>query len=295
MKPATEARPGELEVGVAPLGSLANGHSHLSFYAFDQESDERDLEHVRKRGRLLRQRQEVTAGLELALQIGGVDSMQRPCEAALATKHGGGVIAVFRAERAQPRDQVWVGRHDDIVFLARVEKAPYAERIKPALVNGLPYPVPSSPAVTARMRRNRRQGTRPEARLRSELHRLGLRYRKDDPIRASNRTVRPDVVFTRARVAVFVDGCFWHSCPLHGSTPRTNDSYWRAKLEMNVARDRAVDEALREEGWVVLRYWEHEDPYESAMDVVRTLSMSETPKGQAARGSASTADRRASS
>ena len=108
--------------------------------------------------------------------------------------------------------------------------------------------------------------------LRSELHRRGLRFRKDLPVRASDRVVRPDVVFTRARLAVFVDGCFWHSCPVHGSQPRANPDYWRPKLARNVARDRAVDVALTHAGWQVLRAWEHEDPVEVADRVERALS-----------------------
>jgi DNA mismatch endonuclease, patch repair protein len=124
----------------------------------------------------------------------------------------------------------------------------------------LPYPQPTSPAVSARMRRNPRRDTGPEIALRSELHRRGLRFRKDLPLRVPGRVVRPDVVFTRARVAVFVDGCFWHACPIHGNQPRANTEYWRPKLARNVARDRAVDSALQAAGWRVLRAWEHEPP-----------------------------------
>jgi DNA mismatch endonuclease (patch repair protein) len=108
------------------------------------------------------------------------------------------------------------------------------------------------------MRRNPRRDTGPEVALRSELHRRGLRFRKDLPVRVPHRVVRPDVVFTRARLAVFVDGCFWHVCPVHGNEPRANTDYWRPKLARNVARDRAVDAALERAGWRVLRAWEHE-------------------------------------
>ena len=122
----------------------------------------------------------------------------------------------------------------------------------------LPYPNPSSREVSARMRRNPRRDTRPEVELRSELHRRGLRFRKDFPLRVPERVVRPDIAFPRARLAVFVDGCFWHACPIHGNQPRTNTDYWRPKLARNVARDRAVDAALDAAGWGVLRAWEHE-------------------------------------
>jgi DNA mismatch endonuclease (patch repair protein) len=109
------------------------------------------------------------------------------------------------------------------------------------------------------MRSNRRRDTRPELRLRSELHRRGHRFRVDYPLRLDGQLVRPDVVFTRAKVAVFVDGCFWHSCPQHGTTPRSNRDYWEPKLARNAYRDRANSEALRRSGWRVVRIWEHED------------------------------------
>jgi DNA mismatch endonuclease (patch repair protein) len=70
---------------------------------------------------------------------------------------------------------------------------------------------------------------------------------------------RADVLFTRRRIAVFVDGCFWHACPLHGTAPQNNGEWWRAKLARNVARDRDTDQRLDDLGWVVLRFWEHED------------------------------------
>jgi DNA mismatch endonuclease (patch repair protein) len=120
------------------------------------------------------------------------------------------------------------------------------------------------------MRRNPRRDTGPELAVRSELHRRGLRFRKDLPLRVPGRVVRPDVAFTRARLAVFIDGCFWHRCPQHGNVPRANGDYWRPKLERNVARDRAVDAALCEAGWRVLRAWEHESP---AVVVDRVLTV----------------------
>ena len=123
----------------------------------------------------------------------------------------------------------------------------------------LPYPHPTDAHVSERMRRNPRRDTAPEIALRSALHARGLRFRNDLPIRTPERLVRPDVVFTRARVAVFLDGCFWHCCPLHGNTPRANADYWRPKLARSVARDRDVDAALRQAGWTVVRAWEHEE------------------------------------
>ena len=115
------------------------------------------------------------------------------------------------------------------------------------------------------MQSNRRSDTSIEKRLRAALHREGLRFRKDYPIRAGvGRPVRADVAFPRARVAVFVDGCFWHCCPTHGSSPKANAEYWTPKLAANVERDRLVDQRLADEGWMVVRIWEHEDPEEAA-------------------------------
>ena len=103
----------------------------------------------------------------------------------------------------------------------------------------------------------RSRDTLPELALRSEIHRLGLRYRVSTrPERAVRRTA--DVVFRAARVAVFVDGCFWHGCPDHFVAPKTNPDYWLSKIKGNVRRDRDTDRALTESGWLVIRVWEHE-------------------------------------
>lgn len=108
------------------------------------------------------------------------------------------------------------------------------------------------------MRANRRRDTVPELRVRSALHRRGWRFRVDLPVRTSDRSVRPDIVFTRRRVAVFVDGCFWHACPEHGKIPVANASYWEPKLRANAERDRANTRLLEESGWSVVRVWEHD-------------------------------------
>ncbi|MEE6163722.1 MULTISPECIES: very short patch repair endonuclease [unclassified Mycolicibacterium] len=104
----------------------------------------------------------------------------------------------------------------------------------------------------------RRVDTKPEVALRSQLHRLGYRFRKDFPIRIGGRLVRPDIVFTRRKIAIFVDGCFWHSCPEHGQMPKVNGEYWSPKLERNVVRDREQTGALESAGWTVLRFWSHD-------------------------------------
>jgi len=132
--------------------------------------------------------------------------------------------------------------------------------------NKVGTPAPSSAAVSAQMRRMPRRDSTGEVRLRSELHRLGLRFRKH--LRGLPGT--PDVVFTRARIAVFFDGCFWHCCPDHGVLPKSNRAWWKTKLDGNVARDRRNDEALVELGWLPVRVWEHEDLHDAAL-VIKDL------------------------
>jgi DNA mismatch endonuclease, patch repair protein len=108
------------------------------------------------------------------------------------------------------------------------------------------------------MRGNQKFDTRPETAVRSVLHRRGLRFRKHvRPITGLNCSA--DVVFRREQVVVFVDGCYWHGCPEHGNTPKTNATYWKAKIARNVERDRRNDLALRSATWLVIRIWEHED------------------------------------
>jgi DNA mismatch endonuclease (patch repair protein) len=119
------------------------------------------------------------------------------------------------------------------------------------------YPLPATPGRSANMKANRRTDTKPELALRGALHALGYRYRKDYRLDLSLRRVRPDIAFTSRKVAVFVDGCFWHACPEHGSAPKSNEWYWSPKLAKNVERDRAVDAALEGAGWTVVRLWEH--------------------------------------
>ena len=113
------------------------------------------------------------------------------------------------------------------------------------------------------MERQTQRDTQPERALRSELHRRGLRYRLHQrPIPSLRR--QADLVFTRARVAVFVDGCFWHGCPTHGTWPKNNAEWWRAKIAANQQRDQNTDNALAEAGWLSVRVWEHEDPRAAA-------------------------------
>lgn len=134
-----------------------------------------------------------------------------------------------------------------------------------------PTPPASSPGRRRNMQAIRRTGTKPETALRSELHRRGLRFRKDLRLDLPGGRVRPDIVFTRARIAVFVDGCFWHACPEHGRAPTQNTGYWGPKLARTVERDRSNSAVLREAGWTVLRFWEHEPTSASAARVVATV------------------------
>ena len=123
------------------------------------------------------------------------------------------------------------------------------------------------------MRANRRTDTKPELALRHALHRLGYRYRKDYRLDLDGgRRVRPDIAFTARKVAVFVDGCFWHACPEHGSKPRANEWYWGPKLIKNVERDRVNDAALILAGWTVVRLWEHVPLDEAVGTVVTALT-----------------------
>jgi len=119
--------------------------------------------------------------------------------------------------------------------------------------------------VSAQMSRMPRASTGPEVRLRRALHAAGLRFRLHD--RSLPGT--PDIVFTRARLAVFLDGCYWHGCDEHGVLPKNNREWWRAKLAANRERDRRKDAALVELGWTPLHFWEHEPVDEVVAAVVR--------------------------
>ncbi|MDX2036684.1 MAG: very short patch repair endonuclease [Isosphaeraceae bacterium] len=121
-------------------------------------------------------------------------------------------------------------------------------------------------AVSRRMRRTGPRDTSPERAVRSILFARGYRYRVDRrPIREIRS--RADLVFLGMRVAVYIDGCFWHGCPLHATHPQRNAHYWEPKLRENRSRDLRVTERLTEAGWVVLRYWEHE-PAEEIADAI---------------------------
>ena len=116
------------------------------------------------------------------------------------------------------------------------------------------------------MQSNKGRDTQPELALRSAAHALGLRYRVSvRPLRELRRTA--DLVFTKARVAVFLDGCFWHGCPDHHTVAATNASFWAEKVESTRSRDRETDRRLADAGWTSIRVWEHEDPVEAAQHI----------------------------
>lgn len=141
-----------------------------------------------------------------------------------------------------------------------------------------PSRVRPHPKISARYSAQVRRDTRPELALRRELHKRGLRYRVQLRVPA-NRRRTIDIAFTRARLAVFVDGCFWHGCPKHGMSPATNSDWWTWKLARNKARDEDTTRLLTNEGWSVLRFWEHDSVAEAADSV-------ETAWQQAVLGSA---------
>ena len=124
-------------------------------------------------------------------------------------------------------------------------------------------PSPSSAAVSAQMKRMRRRDTAPELAIRRALTARGLRYR----LQRRDLPGTPDIVFVSARVAIFVDGCFWHGCPDHGVLPKSNRDWWRCKLAATRRRDENKDRALADAGWLPIHVWEHDDPSSVAATV----------------------------
>ncbi|WP_311979554.1 very short patch repair endonuclease [Promicromonospora citrea] len=131
--------------------------------------------------------------------------------------------------------------------------------------------------MSRRMSVARRKDTKPELDLRRLLHARGLRYRVTYPVPGRPRRTM-DVAFTRAKVAIFLDGCFWHGCPEHATQPRANADWWRQKLRDNVERDADTTRVLTDQGWTVLRFWEHEEPASIADAIEAVLRESVTPR-----------------
>ena len=116
----------------------------------------------------------------------------------------------------------------------------------------------------------KQRDTKAEVAIRRLLHARGLRYRVDRPVVGAMRR-RVDISFPTAKVAVFVDGCFWHSCPIHGTVPKANAEWWAEKLATNRRRDADTDMRLRDAGWKVVRVWEHESPARAAQHIAATV------------------------
>lgn len=129
----------------------------------------------------------------------------------------------------------------------------------------------SSVIVRRNMQAIRSKDTKPELLIRRELHRRGWRYRVAHRPLNSDRRRTVDIAFTRLKVAVHIDGCFWHGCPQHFVPPKTNPEYWRTKITINVERDQDTDRRLEAEGWAVLRFWEHEDTADAVARIEEAL------------------------
>jgi len=139
-----------------------------------------------------------------------------------------------------------------------------------------PTPAASSAEVRRRMQATRQRGTKPERAFKLAFDSRGWSYLEDTAPIASLRS-RPDFLFPHPRVAVYVDGCFWHSCPQHGTMPKTNQAWWTDKLEANRRRDEEANRRLHEAGWTVIRFWAHDDPERAARQLARVLAAEDPP------------------
>lgn len=144
-------------------------------------------------------------------------------------------------------------------------------------------PKPSSYTAQQTMKANRRRDTRAELAVRRLLHRAGARYRVDYAPDPADRRRKADIVFTRAGIAVFIDGCFWHGCPQHYIAPKSNADYWLPKIEGNRKRDADTSAHLKALGWRVLRFWEHEDPVSIVEQILQELIAARTGRSTAVR------------
>lgn len=136
---------------------------------------------------------------------------------------------------------------------------------------------PSSSETSRRMAKVRQKGTDAEIALRRELYRGGLRYRIDYEVMKKPRRVA-DVAFPGLKIAIFVDGCFWHGCPEHATWPKQNAEFWRQKIKANRHRDADTNSRLLDAGWTVLRFWEHESPIRAAEIVAKTVAMAKAKR-----------------
>ena len=173
------------------------------------------------------------------------------------------ICEVERLTRAENLAYAWNVAHERRLLISLAAEPPAMDVRQPSASWA------SSDAVRRQMQANRSRDTRPELALRSQVHQLGLRYRvATRPLPSIRRTA--DLVFTRARVAVFVDGCFWHGCPDHHRPSQRNEEFWRTKINGNRERDAETDKLLEDAGWAAIRIWEHEKP-ELASQRVRAV------------------------
>ncbi|MET8082845.1 very short patch repair endonuclease [Micromonospora sp. NPDC005237] len=150
--------------------------------------------------------------------------------------------------------------------------------------------LPSTPppsAASRTMRSNRSRDTKPELAVRRALFARGKRYRVGMRLTLPQRAVRPDIVFTRQRLAIFIDGCFWHGCPEHGRMPKDPTGYWHSKIDRNRNRDMLTDAALQQSGWRVARVWEH-TPANEAVDLIVAILDSDPVKVRSASATSGT-------
>jgi DNA mismatch endonuclease, patch repair protein len=143
----------------------------------------------------------------------------------------------------------------------------------------MPNPDPSSSDASHRMSKVRQKDTNAELALRRELYSLGLRYRIDFQVLSRPRRVA-DVAFPGRKIAVFVDGCFWHGCPEHATWPKQNAEFWQEKIEANQRRDVDTNNRLSALGWKVLRVWSHERPVDAAQKIARAVASADLASGR---------------
>ena len=148
----------------------------------------------------------------------------------------------------------------------------------------MPQLLPSSPDTSRRMAKVRQKGTDAEVALRREMYRIGLRYRIDYEVLRKPRRVA-DIAFPGRKIAIFVDGCFWHGCPEHATWPKRNAEFWQQKIEANRKRDADTNERLCALGWTVLRFWEHESPIGAAATVAETVAKARSKRRASLKGS----------
>jgi len=141
----------------------------------------------------------------------------------------------------------------------------------------MPQVLSPSPETSRRMAKVRQKGTDAEIALRREIRKMGLRYRVDYEVLKKPRRIA-DIAFPRRKIAIFVDGCFWHGCPEHATWPKQNAEFWRQKIESNRRRDTDTNDRLRDINWTVLRFWSHESPSEAAKTIARVIALADSKR-----------------